>query len=141
MPARIRNPHTGLFCTEAALTSTVEALTRSLDTAVARLASERAGQAIDLQPGPFATRIARLADRLAQGMREVSIHLNPTDVQALQTFLAGAGAPELASLAAARLVPDSRLSRGDADLHAPGLRLADLIDAASLAGSSVQGGS
>lgn len=106
----------------------VDALSQSLGAAVARLASERAGQAIDLMPAPFARRIARLAERVAQGMREVSVHLHPDDLAAIAPLLTGACASELATLAVAHLVPDDRLSRGDADLRAPGLRLADLSD-------------
>lgn len=107
----------------------LEALSQSLAQAVNRLASDRAGLAIDTMPAAFAERIARLADRVGQGMREVAVHLHPDDLAALRPLLDTACPPELASLAAARLVPDSGLARGDADLRAPGLRLADLIDA------------
>ena len=104
----------------------VDALARALAVAVARLASERAGQAIDAFPEPFARRITRLAERVAQGTRDTAIHLHPDDLQAVRPLLSGACPPELAALALARLVPDERIARGDADLRAPGLRLADL---------------
>lgn len=107
----------------------VEALNRSLQQAVNRLASDRAGQAIDTMPAAFAERIARLVDRVGQGMREVDLHLHPDDLAALRPLLETACPPNLASLATARLVADHGLSRGDADLRAPGLRLADLIAA------------
>jgi flagellar assembly protein FliH len=109
----------------------VETLTRSLGLAVNRLASERAGLVIDSTPAPFAERIARLVERVAQGMRDVAVHLNPDDLAALRPLLEKACPPEFAALATARLVPDSALSRGDADLRAPGLRLADLIEGAA----------
>jgi flagellar assembly protein FliH len=111
----------------------VDALTQSIARAVSRLASERAGQAIDIMPAPFAHRIARLAERVAQGIRDVSVHLHPDDLAAIQPLLSEACAPDLSTLAAARLVPDASLSRGDADLRAPGLRLADLSGAAEIA--------
>jgi flagellar assembly protein FliH len=104
----------------------VDALARTIAAAVARLASERAGQAIDTAPGPFARRIARLAERVAQGMRDVAIHLHPDDLAAVSPLVAGACPPDLTALVAARLVPDAGLMRGDADLRAPGLRVADL---------------
>lgn len=104
----------------------VDALTQSIAGAVARLASERAGQLIDLLPDPFARRIAHLAERVSQCMRDVTIHLHPDDLEAISPLLAQACPPELSTLAAARLVADCALSRGDADLRAPGLRLADL---------------
>ena len=104
----------------------VDALTQAIAQAVARLASERAGQMIDLLPAPFARRIAHLAERVAQGMRDVSIHLHPDDLVAIGPLLTGACPPDLSTLAVARLVPDDSLSRGDADLRAPGVRLADL---------------
>lgn len=107
----------------------VDALSRALGLAVNRLASERAGLAIDTMPAAFAGRIARLVERMAQGMRDVAVHLHPDDLAALRPLLDAACPPELAVLASARLLPDARLSRGDADLRAPGLRLGDLIDA------------
>jgi flagellar assembly protein FliH len=109
----------------------VDGLIRSISAAVARLASDRAGLAIDTMPDPFARRIARLAERVAQGMRDVSVHLHPDDLAAIGPLLSAACPPELSTLAAARLVADPSLSRGDADLRAPGMRLADLSDAAA----------
>ncbi len=104
----------------------VDALTQSIAAAVARLASERAGQLIDRLPDAFARRIAHLAERVAQGMRDVTIHLHPDDLAAISPLLNQGCPPELSTLAAARLVADCALSRGDADLRAPGLRLGDL---------------
>ncbi|WP_164609294.1 flagellar assembly protein FliH [Pseudotabrizicola algicola] len=106
----------------------VDALTRSVSEAVARLASERAGLAIDAHPAAFAERIARLGERVAQGMRDVKIYLHPDDIAALLPVLVEGCPAELAALAAARLVPNATLRRGDADLRAPGLHLADLIE-------------
>lgn len=107
----------------------VEALAGRLEEAVTRLAAQRAGQAIDAAPAPFAARIARLAARVAQHQGTVRVHLHPDDLAAIAPLVA-AGLPDLADLVTARLVPDATLLRGDADLRAPGIRLADLWDSA-----------
>jgi len=103
----------------------LESLTVSLSRAVARLASERAGQAIDAAPAGLARRIAGLAEQVAQGMRDMEIHLNPDDLTALRPVLAAVGDSGLACLQSCRLVPNQSLSRGDAELRAPGVRILD----------------
>ena len=105
----------------------VDALASQLEATVTRLAAQRAGQAIDAAPVPFARRIARLAARVAQHQAMLRMHLHPDDLAVIAPLVA-AGLPDLADLAAARLVPDAALMRGDADLRAPGVRLADLWD-------------
>lgn len=111
----------------------VAGLAGLIDRAVARLASARAGQAIDAAPAPFARRIARLAETLAQHQEALTLHLHPQDLAAIQPLLAGTCPADLVTLATARLVADPALSRGDSDLRAPGLRLADLADPEPLA--------
>ena len=90
--------------------------------AVRRLAAERAGQMIDVLPAAFAARVEVLADRVAQGVREVSLRLNPDDLAAITPHLAGFDV-----LGGAALVADARLARGDVEVRAEGIRLADLI--------------
>jgi flagellar assembly protein FliH len=92
--------------------------------AVRRLAAERAGQMIDALPEAFATRVEAMADRVAQGVRAVSVRLHPADLAAITPHLAGC---EVAG--AATLVADDRLSRGDVEVRADGITLADLLEA------------
>lgn len=92
--------------------------------AVRKLAAERAGQMIDALPGAFAARVEAMADRVAQGVRAVSVRLHPADLAAITPHLAGC---EVAGAAA--LVADDRLSRGDVEVRAEGIRLADLLEA------------
>lgn len=94
--------------------------------AVRRLAAERAGQMIDALPAAFAARVEGLADRVAQGVRGVTLRLNPDDLAAVTPHLAGFDV-----IARARLEPDARLARGDVDVRAEGIRLADLVGGAA----------
>ena len=91
--------------------------------AVRDLAAQRAGQAIDALPKPFVARIAKLADRVAQGMRTVTLRLNPDDLTAIAPHLAGT------DLDGATLTPDPALNRGDVEVRADGIRLADVLGA------------
>lgn len=91
--------------------------------AVRRLAAERAGQMIDALPAAFAARIEAMADRVAQGVRAVSIRLNPDDLAAITPHLDG-----FEVIAAASLQGDPRLARGDVDIRSDGIRLADLLE-------------
>lgn len=90
--------------------------------AVRRLAAERAGQMIDTLPAAFAARVEMLADRVAQGVRTVSLRLNPDDLAAITPHLA-----QFDLLDGAVLAGDPRLARGDVEVRADGIRLADLI--------------
>lgn len=105
----------------------IDALAHAMSVAVLRLASERAGQAIDLEPAPFARRVAALAARLSQAAAGFELRLHPADLARLQPLVAAGLSADLATLAGARLVADETLARGDADLSAPGLRIADLL--------------
>ena len=93
--------------------------------AVRRLAAERAGQMIDTLPEAFAARVEAMADRVAQGVRAVQVRLNPDDLAAITPHLAGHEV-----LAGATLLPDARLARGDVDVRAEGIRMADLLEPA-----------
>nr|WP_111299250.1 FliH/SctL family protein [Paracoccus saliphilus] len=105
----------------------LQGLTLALNRAVLSLAAARAGQAIDSMPAPFARRVAALVERLGHGLQEVTVHLHPDDLAAVIPLLADPVPPDLARLAASRLLPDPALARGDADLRAPGVRLVDLL--------------
>jgi flagellar assembly protein FliH len=103
-----------------------EDIAEVLAAAVRRLAAERAGQMIDSLPAAFAARVESLADRVAQGVREVSLRLNPDDLSAITPHLAGYDV-----LGGAVLTADPRLARGDVEVRAEGIRLADLIGGAT----------
>lgn len=105
----------------------VAALAQAVDAAVIRLASERAGYAIDRAPDGFALRVSRLAQRLACHQGGVTVRLHPKDLAAIAPLLADAAAHGLAPLAETRLVADPGLQRGDADLESSEIRIADLI--------------
>ncbi len=100
-----------------------EAFAQDLDRAVRRLAAERAGMAIDAHPAAFLSRITLLADRVAQGIRSITIALHPQDHTTLMAHLSGTAAMD-----GAALVPDARLSRGDVVVTGPAIRVADLLN-------------
>ncbi|QCP85325.1 flagellar assembly protein FliH [Cereibacter sphaeroides] len=97
-------------------------LARMIDGAVCALASQRAGIAIDTHPAGFVARIEALVDRVAQGLRQVTLRLNPEDLQALAPHLPGSDL-----LSEARVAPDPRLARGDLEVRAEGILLSDLL--------------
>lgn len=101
-----------------------DALSAALSGAVRSMASVRAGQAIDDLPAPFLARIEALADRVAQGVRAVTVALHPDDLAAVAPYLAGS------DLAGAAVAADPRLSRGDVVVRAEGISLMDLIGGA-----------
>lgn len=104
-------------------TGIADGLAGILAEAVRNLAAERAGQMIDALPVAFAERVEALADRVAQGVRAVSVRLHPDDLEAIRPHLAGCEVLEGAMLSA-----DARLSRGDVEVRAEGIRLADLLE-------------
>ena len=107
----------------------VAALSTALDQAVARMAADRAGQVIDATPEPFVRRIA--AARVSTGLGAVTLHLHPSDLEAVRAVFDQACSGDLAALARARLVADAGLSRGDIDLRTATLHIEDLILAAA----------
>ncbi len=109
-----------------------EALAHTLDEAVRRLASERAGEQIDAAPAGFSARITALAGRIAEGLSGLSITLNPQDLAALQAA-GSAETPQIVRLLQADLRADPALMRGDIRLRAAGLALDDLIHAGAMA--------
>lgn len=97
-------------------------LAQALTAAVRKMAQARAGQAIDDLPAAFLTRIETLAERVSQGLRSVSLRLNPDDLAAITPHL-----PQSDALAGATITADARLGRGDIDLRAEGIRLTDIL--------------
>lgn len=97
-------------------------LSASLHQAVIHLASQRAGSAIDASPAAFLERIDALADRVAQGLRQVRLRLHPDDLAAILPLLEahdGFGAEVIET--------DPAMMRGDAEIRAEGVTLSDLL--------------
>lgn len=108
-----------LAATEAVARGIDEALPRlftSIEGAILRLASERAGLAIDANPEPFRRRIEALVERVVTTGADTEIRLNPEDI---------------AALGAVRLPPgiqaDPTLARGDAMIRVGDVRLDDIL--------------
>lgn len=124
--ARLGSALAALDAAVAALNNPDPAAYADLRAEIARsvlaLASGRAGQQIDALPGPFLRRIEALADRVQADLAQTAIRLNPDDLRAIAPALS-----EIAPLAAARLIADDGLARGDIDLAVGGLRLTDRI--------------
>lgn len=97
----------------------------AISEAVRRLAGQRAGRAIDDMPDSFVTRIEMLCDRIAQGMRQVTVVLHPDDLSAIRPHVDGS--PLLAD---SRLLADPKLARGDVAIQAGSIRLNDVLCAA-----------
>ena len=97
-------------------------LAQALGEAVRRLASERAGMAIDDAPTAFLRRIEMLADRVSQGVRDVRIRLNPGDFAAIHPHLETSE-----TIIEAILSADLSLGRGDVIVRSESVRLEDII--------------
>jgi flagellar biosynthesis/type III secretory pathway protein FliH len=100
----------------------VEALQSVMEAAILRLASDRAGQAIDTSPAAFVARVATLARSLGQAASALEVRLHPADLAAIAPHLDGC-----AGLSGATLKADLTLSRGDAALTAGDVALSDLL--------------
>lgn len=94
-----------------------------LQQAVFRLASERAGMAIDAAPEPFLHRIAVLAEGLEGAAAGLAVALNPEDHARLASLLGDAAPP----LCRARLIASDDLSRGDVVLRGAEIAVEDLL--------------
>lgn len=90
--------------------------------AICRLASQRAGRAIDELPAPFVARVDKLAQRLHLGARNVTIRLHPDDLSAIKPHL---GTSEI--LANGNLISDETLHRGDVSVKAGAARINDVM--------------
>ncbi|MGY6697987.1 MAG: hypothetical protein ACXIUW_18445 [Roseinatronobacter sp.] len=112
-----------------ALETEIAALGQALESAVYKLASERAGQEISRDPHGFGLRICRLAERVADTCSGMRIDLNPQDLEALQGARDAGQAAEFLHLFDAHLHAAPDLSRGDLRLRSTALELEDIISA------------
>lgn len=101
--------------------SVTRELVQSLEAAVLRLASERAGIAITENPEPFRRRVIALADRVGQTLRSVKVEMSASDFDAVMAALDGP-LPE-----GVTLVPSPSLARGDIIAISGGIRAEDLL--------------
>lgn len=99
-----------------------EDLFAKVELAVRRLASDRAGSIIDTHPEAFLARIETLAERVSQGVRQISVTLHPQDLEIISQHL-GEGETDWTGLKA-----DPRLSRGDVVVSGAGISLHDLLE-------------
>lgn len=93
------------------------------------LASERAGAAIQNTPASFAQRITALAERISDSFAQLSVRLNPDDLEQLRALRDPEGLPELERLFTAEMLPDPALSHGDIRLRTATIALDDLLRA------------
>lgn len=93
-----------------------------IEAAILRLASERAGIAITENPAAFQKRIEAMADRVAQGVRAVTVFLHPDDLDHIESHLEGHKIDMI------ELLPKSGMGRGDVIITARGICLSDLLD-------------
>ncbi|MCC5964927.1 MAG: hypothetical protein JJU24_02210 [Natronohydrobacter sp.] len=98
-----------------------------LQDAVLALASERAGAAIQKTPTSFAQRITALAERISDSFAQLSVRLNPDDLEQLRALRDPEGLPELERLFTAEMLPDPALSHGDIRLRTAAIALDDLL--------------
>lgn len=101
--------------------SDVETLQDAMLSAIARLASERTGREIDTHPTAFLTKVLRVAERISQGTRNVTLSMNPSDLRAIHGQM-GDDAGRLPAM-----VPEAGLGRGDFVVRTGGIELADIL--------------
>ncbi len=99
----------------------IEAFSTQVEQAVMRLASERAGLAIDSTPAPFLRRIEQLATTISEATSDMSVMLNPADLNAIAPHL------QDSQCSAFRFQADPGLQRGDARLAQPTVLLSDIL--------------
>jgi len=110
-----------------------EALSRSIQTAILKLANQRAGQQIDEMPEAFLTRIEKLVTSIGQKMATGKVRINAEDYAAMKPHLQNA---------AFDFVADSTIARGDIILKFDGVELHDIAEqrVGSSYGEPVTGG-
>lgn len=96
-------------------------LSPGIEAAILRLAAERAGIAIAENPAAFARRVEKLADRVAQGVRQVRVNLNPDDLTRIMAHLEGH------TMDLMEFQPKPGLRHGDVIVTAQGISLSDLL--------------
>jgi flagellar biosynthesis/type III secretory pathway protein FliH len=94
-----------------------EALSRSIQTAILKLANQRAGQQIDEMPEAFLTRIEKLATSIGQKMATGKLLINAEDYAAMKPHLQNA---------AFDFIADPIIARGDIILKFDGVELHDI---------------
>jgi len=96
-----------------------ETLSRSIQTAILKLANQRAGQQIDQMPEAFLTRIEKLVTSIGQKMAAGKLLINAEDYAAMKPHLQNA---------ALDFVADSTMARGDIILKFDGVELHDIAE-------------
>ena len=99
-----------------------DALAASINEAVLRLASERAGQAIAEQPDSFANRIEALLATIRTVSGQPSIRLNPADLASIQPL-----ADTREKLRHCNFVADDSLAHGDLSVMVGTIGIDDII--------------
>ncbi|MGA0948733.1 MAG: FliH/SctL family protein, partial [Candidatus Puniceispirillaceae bacterium] len=94
-----------------------EALSRSIQTAILKLANQRAGQQIDEMPDAFLTRIEKLVTSIGQKMAAGKVRINAEDYAAMKPHLQNA---------AFDFIADPIVARGDIILKFDGVELHDI---------------
>jgi len=97
----------------------VESLSRSIQTAILKLANQRAGQQIDEIPEAFLTRIEKLVTSIGQKMAAGKLLINAEDYAAMKPHLQNA---------ALDFIADSTIARGDIILKFDGVELHDIAE-------------
>ena len=96
-----------------------EALSRSIQTAILKLANQRAGQQIDEMPDAFLTRIEKLVTSIGQKMAAGKVRINAEDYAAMKPHLRNA---------AFDFIADPIIARGDIILKFDGVELHDIAE-------------
>ncbi len=91
--------------------------------AIAKLASERAGIAIDAHPDAFAARIEHMIARIRDNLETPLIRLHPDDATAITSTLETKMAPRQI-----QIISDGTLNRGDAQINVGDIGVIDLIE-------------
>ena len=99
-----------------------DALAASINEAILRLASERAGLAIAEQPDSFADRIESLLATIRTASGQPSIRLNPSDLASIQPL-----AETREKLRHCNFVADPALAHGDLSLMVGTIGIDDII--------------
>jgi len=94
-----------------------EALSRSIQTAILKLANQRAGQQIDEMPEAFLTRIEKLVTSIGQKMAAGKVRINSEDYAAMKPHLQNA---------VFDFIADPIIARGDIILKFDGVELHDI---------------
>ena len=97
-----------------------EDLSRSIHTAILKLASQRAGQQIDDMPENFLVRIEALVTSIGQKMAAGKVHINADDYKVMLPYLADTQFD---------FVAEPGLARGDVILKFAGVELHDIAEA------------